>query len=126
MKLEEYNGNSLAFIGDALLSLWVREYLVSMGITKSDELQKKSVRYVSANSQAAFMQILLDEQYLTEDEHRIYLRGRNHKSQSKAKNADVVTYRVATGFEALVGYLYLAQNENRLRQIWDKYKTIQG
>lgn len=126
MKLEEYNGNSLAFIGDALLSLWVREYLVSLGITKSDELQKKSVRFVSANSQAAFMQMLLEENYLTEDEHRIYLRGRNHKSQSKAKNTDVVTYRVATGFEALMGYLYLAQNETRLRQIWDKFKTIQG
>jgi len=53
----------------------------------------------------------------------IYKRGRNHRSDSIAKNADVVTYRQATGFEALIGYWYLTQNESRLKQIWDQMKT---
>ncbi len=119
------NGSTLAFIGDAVLSLWVREYLVTQGLTKANDLQKKSVQYVSANAQAQFMQTLLNENFLNEEENLIYLRGRNHKSHSKAKNADVVSYRVATGFEALIGYWHLTKNETRLTQVWDRLKTTQ-
>jgi ribonuclease-3 family protein len=125
MNPELLNGSTLAFIGDAVLSLWVREYLVSLGYTKANDLQKKSIIYVSANAQAKFMLSLLEDKFLSEEETQIYLRGRNHKSSSKAKNADVVSYRIATGFEALIGYWHLNQNETRLRQVWDRLKTTQ-
>jgi ribonuclease-3 family protein len=117
------NGSALAFIGDAVLSLYVREYLLESGLTKAKDLQETSTKYVSAKAQAKFIQVLLTQNVLSEEELVIYKRGRNHRSDSIAKNADVVTYRQATGFEALIGYWYLTQNETRLKQIWDQMKT---
>ena len=117
------NGSTLAFVGDAVLSLWVREHLVEMGYTKANDLQKHSVKHVSAINQALFIQKFLEEKILNDDEMKIYLRGRNHKSASKAKNADVISYRQATGFEALLGYWYLTHNETRLELVWDRLKT---
>ena len=123
MKAELHNGSTLAFIGDAVLSLWVRTTLVEKGLTKSKELQTASVKVVAAVHQAKTMQALLEDGILNEEELAIYHRGRNHKSASKAKNADVITYRQATGFEALIGYWYLTNNQNRLEQLWDRIKT---
>lgn len=123
MRPELQNGSTLAFIGDAVLSLWVREYLVESGLTKADQLQKATVRYVSAVAQAKFVQMLIDQKQLTDEDMSIYLRGRNHKSLSKAKNTDVLTYRQATGFEALIGYWYLTRANDRLEQIWNQMKT---
>jgi len=117
------NGSALAFIGDAVLSLYVREHLLETGLTKAKDLQETSTKYVSARAQAKFVQILLAENVLSAEELVIYKRGRNHRSDSIAKNADVVTYRQATGFEALIGYWYLTQNETRLKQIWNQMKT---
>ena len=114
------NGSTLAFVGDAILSLYVREYLVKLGITKTKELQNRSILFVSANAQAKFIQGLITENFLSESEVKIFLRGRNHKSDNKAKNADIVTYRQSTGFEALLGYLYLTENHIRLNEIWNK------
>ena len=114
------NGSTLAFVGDAILSLYVREYLVKQGITKTKELQNRSILFVSANAQAKFIQGLIAENFLSESEVKIFLRGRNHKSDNKAKNADIVTYRQSTGFEALLGYLYLTENHTRLNEIWNK------
>jgi ribonuclease-3 family protein len=117
------NGSSLAFIGDAVLSLYVRQHLLESGLTKAKDLQETSTKYVSAKAQAQFIQILLSENALSEEELLIYKRGRNHRSDSIAKNADVVTYRQATGFEALIGYWYLTENKPRLEQIWNQMKT---
>ena len=114
------NGSTLAFVGDAILSLYVREYLVKIGITKTKELQNRSILFVSANAQAKFIQSLIAENFLSESEVKIFLRGRNHKSDNKAKNADIITYRQSTGFEALLGYLYLTENHIRLNEIWNK------
>lgn len=114
------NGSTLAFVGDAILSLYVRDYLVKLGITKTKELQNRSILFVSANAQAKFIQGLITENFLSESEVKIFLRGRNHKSDNKAKNADIVTYRQSTGFEALLGYLYLTENHIRLDEIWNK------
>ncbi|MHB8097332.1 MAG: Mini-ribonuclease 3 [Erysipelotrichaceae bacterium] len=114
------NGSTLAFVGDAILSLYVRDYLVKLGITKTKELQNRSILFVSANAQAKFIQGLIAENFLSESEVKIFLRGRNHKSDNKAKNADIVTYRQSTGFEALLGYLYLTENHIRLNEIWNK------
>ena len=118
-----HSGNVLAFIGDAVLSLQVREYLVEeLGITKTKKLQETSVNFVSAKAQAHFMSKLLDEEILTEAEALAYRRGRNASSKSSAKNADIITYRIATGFEALWGYLYLTKQADRLDVLWEKFK----
>jgi len=114
------NGSTLAFVGDAILTLYVRDYLVKLGITKTKELQNRSILFVSANAQAKFIQSLMTENFLSDNEVKIFLRGRNHKSDNKAKNADIVTYRQSTGFEALLGYLYLTENHSRLNEIWNK------
>jgi ribonuclease III family protein len=117
------NGSTLAFVGDAVLSLLVRQHLVEQGLTKAKSLQEASVAYVSAKAQAKFVTRLLENNQLSDEELLIYRRGRNHRSDSIAKNADVVTYRQATGFEALIGYWHLTQNDARLKQIWDQMKT---
>lgn len=123
MNPELLNGSTLAFVGDAILSLYVRDYLVKLGITKTKELQERSIKFVSANAQAKFIQKLLADNFLSEHEVKLFLRGRNHKSDTKAKNADIVTYRHSTGFEALLGYLYLTDNHVRLLQIWEEMKN---
>lgn len=120
------NGSTLAFVGDAILSLYVREYLIKLGITKTKELQNRSIQFVSANAQAKFVLALIEENFLSEQEVKLFMRGRNHKSDNKAKNADIVTYRQSTGFEALLGYLYLTENHVRLNEIWQKMiRTIE-
>ena len=120
--MSDYNGSVLAYIGDAVLSLQVREYLVNKSITQAKTLLKRSILFVSAESQASFMNHLLKTNELSEDELLIYKRGRNYKSSSIAKNADVISYRVATGLEALWGYLYLEKKHERLEQLWKKYQ----
>lgn len=117
-------GNVLAFIGDAVLTLQVREHLVSLGITKTKLLQEASIKYVSANAQAAFVGKLLKEEALTEEEMVMYKRGRNAKSASSAKNADIHIYRIATGFEALWGYLRMTGQQDRLEELWSKFKEM--
>lgn len=114
-----YNGNTLAYIGDAVMSLQVREYLIRVkNLQKPNTLQKRSVEFVSANAQARFLKRLMEENRLTEDEIGIVKRGRNAKSDSIAKNADVQTYRLATGLEALWGHLYLINEHERLQELW--------
>lgn len=117
-------GGVLAYIGDAVLSLQVREYLVSRGFTKSKDLQKMSEVFVSANGQAEFARYLLEEVALSSEELDIFRRGRNHKSDTVPKNSDVLSYRLATGLEALWGYYYVEKKEQRLVQMWDKFKTF--
>lgn len=113
-----YSGNVLAFVGDAVLTLQVREYLVAKGISNTKELQETSILFVSAKAQANFIQKLIEENYLSETEEKMFRRGRNAKSHSIAKNADVMTYRLSTGFEALWGYLYLDKQHERLEFLW--------
>lgn len=114
-----YSGNVLSFIGDGVITLHVRKFLVEKAYTKSKDLQEKSVIYVSAKGQADFMQALLDEEFLSEKEFNIYKRGRNANVGAVAKNASVVTYRIASGYEALIGYLYYDDQE-RMNVILDK------
>lgn len=124
MEVMEYNGTSLAYIGDALMSLYVREMLLSKGYQKPDVLQKKSVAWVSANAQALFLTTLKEQNFFTEDEWSIVLRGRNTNISSKAKNASVQAYRLSTGLEAVFGYLYLTHQEARLKELWEAIKEI--
>lgn len=125
MEVVPYNGNTLAYIGDAVMSLQVRDYLIKVkGLQKPDTLQKRSVAFVSANAQARFLKVFMEKEVLSDEEMSIVKRGRNAKSDSIAKNADVQTYRLATGLEALWGYLYLFDQKDRLEELWQMITKI--
>lgn len=124
MEIKEYNGTSLAYMGDAVMSMYVREYLLSKGYQKSKVLQKMSEQWVSAKAQAVFLNQLEKENFFSDEEWAIVLRGRNTNPKTKAKNADVITYRKATGLEAIFGWLYLTRQEERLNQLWLRIREI--
>lgn len=111
------NGIALAFEGDAVYSYYIRKHLIFSGQTKSSQLHHMATRYVSAKAQASLIQKMLEAQLLTEKEEDIYRRGRNSHSHTKAKNADVVTYRMSTGFEAVMGYLDMTDQKDRLETL---------
>ena len=116
---KQLNGLALAYVGDAVYEVYIRDYLVAQGQTRPNQLHHMATHYVSAKAQAALIQKMLDEEILTEEEHDFYRRGRNSKSHTGAKNADVTTYRIATGFESLIGYLHLTQQKERLDELID-------
>lgn len=120
------SGNVLAFLGDAYLSLQVRSYLIDLGYNQLKKMQETSVLFVSAEGQAKFMNKLLENDLISEDEMIYYKRGRNAKSRSMAKNAEMIDYRVATGLESLWGYLYLKEDFQRLDQLWSLFKESVG
>ncbi|HEM5988749.1 TPA: Mini-ribonuclease 3 [Streptococcus suis] len=111
------NGIALAFEGDAVYSMYVRRHLIFKGLTKPNKLHGEANKYVSAKAQAGLISVLLEAQLLTEKEEEIYKRGRNTNSHTKAKNADVVTYRMSTGFEAVLGYLHMTEQMERLDEL---------
>lgn len=109
----------LAYLGDTVYESYIREYLITKNINKKvNDLHKSAIKYVKAKSQAIIIHNIEEE--LTEEEHRIYKRGRNQKSHTSAKNADIIDYKCATGFEALIGYLYLSKQTKRLDYIINK------
>lgn len=105
----------LAYIGDTVYDLFVRTYLVHTYDVSVHQLHKKSIGFVKAGSQSESLHHI--EDLLTEDEKYIVRRGRNAKSGTIPKNADVTDYRWATGFESLLGYLYLTGQEDRLVEV---------
>ena len=113
------NPLQLALVGDGVYELFIRNYILSENIELTAH---KAIGYVKAKSQAVIMHEIEDK--LTEDESYIYKRGRNAKSATVPKNADVRDYRMATGFEALVGYLYLTGNTERLEFIFNSAISI--
>ena len=114
------NANTLAYMGDVVWSLYVREFLINKGITKSFVLQKQTINYVSAKAQAKLYFYLDENKLLTKKEIEIYKRGRNVKTNSFPKNTDMITYQISTGFEAMIGYLYLTKNIERIDMIFEK------
>lgn len=108
---------ALAYIGDAVYEIYVRDYLLSQNIVKVKELQANSVKYVSAKAQSKILEEMLDKNFFTEDEIAIIKRARNNKGKSHPKNTDIITYKYATGMEALVGYHHLAGNKQREKEI---------
>nr|WP_239514704.1 Mini-ribonuclease 3 [Streptococcus suis] len=107
----------MAFEGDAVYSMYIRRHLIFKGLTKPNQLHGEANKYVSAKAQASLISALLEAQLLTEKEEEIYKRGRNANSHTKAKNADVVTYRMSTGFEAVLGYLHMTEQMERLDEL---------
>lgn len=113
-----YSPLTLAYIGDGIYELVIRSVVVERANRSANDLHKKTVKYVKAPAQSAMIQAL--EQELTEEEEVVYKRGRNAKSYTTAKNASMGDYRRATGFEALMGYLYLTGQTERLLYLIDR------
>lgn len=112
----EYNGLTLAYIGDASYELLIREYLLRKGLTKVDNLHKEAIKYTSAEGQEKAYNLI--EGNLTEEETSIFKRGRNSKSDRKARNASLASYKKATGFESLFGYLHLKKDIERINELF--------
>ena len=109
---------TLAFIGDSVYNVYIRTYLASKSNMQTGKLHTKSIKYVSAKGQAKTIDYLMDT--LTEEEQLIYKRGRNTNINTVSKNVDVNQYKKSTGFEALIGYLYLSKNTQRLEELISK------
>lgn len=118
------NTTALAFLGDAVYETCVRERLVRSGQIHGDRLHRIAVGYVRAEAQAASLKRILPE--LTEEELALVKRGRNKRINSKPKHADPVIYKWATAFEALLGYLYLSGQEERLGEIMEEAMKHSG
>ena len=117
MQANILNGLSLAYIGDAIYELRIRQHFINMGITKVNNLHKKVTLYTSGNSQAKFIHYFLENNILTEEELLIFKRGRNSHVNTSRKNINIQDYLDATGFEALFGYLYLNDNIERIEEL---------
>lgn len=125
MKPNECSGRTLAFLGDAVWSLCVREYLLEMGEGRGSRLQRRSITFVSAKAQCAFYEKLHEEGFFTEEEEEYFRRGRNGNAGSVPRNTDVAVYRISTGFEAVLGALWLLDERERIRAIWEEVKNMQ-
>ena len=117
MNVKEINVLVLAYLGDTIYEDYIRKFLISLGINNVNELQKKAVEYFSAKRQASFITKMLDEEFLNNEEKDVFKRARNYKSSSHPKNCDIITYKYATGLEALIGYLELSNNHSRIDEI---------
>lgn len=117
MNLLEINVLVLAYLGDTIYEDYIRKYLVLKGINNVNNLQCEAVNYVSAKSQAKFLTELLEQDFFNDEEKSVIMRARNYKSNSHPKNCDIITYKYATGLEALIGYLELSDNKERITEI---------
>ncbi len=127
-KIEPYrmNTSALAFLGDAVYELYIRDLLVNSGMTNPDAMHRACTKYVRAESQALALKAMMreasteagdTETFLTDEEIALVKRARNHKTPNRSRSADPVEYKLATAFEALVGYYYLVNNSERLGEI---------
>lgn len=112
------NNLVLAYLGDAVYELFIREYLINCGFVKVNDLQNESLKYVSAKSQSDHLKRLMDNNFLTNEEIDIVKRGRNMSSHNK-KNTDIVTYKRSTGLECLIGSLKIDGNLSRINEIME-------
>ena len=113
--VQEYSPLTLAYIGDGIYDLVIRTLVINRGNKQVQKLHQETSALVQASAQSRMMRVLQEK--LTEEEHAVYKRGRNAKSVSPAKNQSVTDYRRATGFEALIGYLYLNHEYGRLTEL---------
>ncbi len=115
VNIKEYSPLALAYIGDAVYELIIRSLVLNEGNRQVQKMHKRTSSMVQASAQARIITALNDR--LTEEEHAVYKRGRNAKSMSPAKNQSVSDYHKATGFEALMGYLYLKKEWKRMLEL---------
>ena len=118
MNTKEINVLVLAYLGDTIYENYVRRYLIiNKGIANVDSLQKEAVKFVSAKSQASFLQEMIDADFFNVEELSVIKRARNYKTTSHPKNCDIITYKYATGLECLIGYLDLEKQKERVDEI---------
>lgn len=110
--IRAYSPLTLAYVGDAIYDVIIRTVIVQKGNRPTNSLHKTAIKFVNAAAQSGMIQSLTED--LTETELSVYRRGRNAKFNTKAKNATISEYRNATGFEALIGYLYLTEQMDRI------------
>lgn len=118
LKPEQYSALGLAYIGDCVYDLIIRTIVIDLGNGKVKNFHRITSSIVKATSQAKLMKVIMED--LTQEEEAVYRHGRNTKSATSAKNASIVDYRVATGFEALIGYLYLKHETSRALELVKK------
>ena len=111
------NSLALAYLGDATYELYIRKYLTKKGNYKVKDLGAMAVNYVSAKAQSNFLDKMIEDNFLTSEELEIVKRARNHKVLSHPKHTSIITYKKATGLEALLGYLEIKNNQNRINEI---------
>ncbi len=117
MEINKFNILVLAYMGDVIYETYIRKYLIDKGLSKVNLLQKNSVKYVSAKNQAKYLQVMINNNVINSFELDIVKRARNNKGSSHPKNTDIITYKWATGLEALIGYLYMENNITRIEEI---------
>jgi ribonuclease III family protein len=115
MKTESINTTALAYIGDGVYEIFIRKLMVTRGWAAADHLHRETVKYVRAESQAYAIKKIMD--MLTPEEQDLIRRARNRKSVTKPRNADPVSYKMATAMEALIGFLFLTDQNHRIEEI---------
>ena len=125
MQVKDLSSLALAYYGDAIYEVFIRGRVIRRGASpKVDVLNKESVHYVNAAAQAKAMKTMIEEGFLFDDEIAVAKRARNHRTATKAKNADPVDYKWATALEALIGWLKLNDRENRMTEIMEEAARI--
>ncbi|WP_204558225.1 Mini-ribonuclease 3 [Bacillus ectoiniformans] len=114
---KQVNSLALAYMGDAVYEVHIRHFLLQLGKVKPNRLHREATKYVSAKAQARILKKLTDDELLSEEELAVVRRGRNAKSGTIPKNTDMQTYRHSTAFEALIGYLFLTGEIERMNEI---------
>ena len=117
MDLLEVNVLVLAYLGDTIYENYVRKYLIKKEIANVNSLQKEAINYVSASNQAKILQEMMDINFFSEDELNVIKRARNYKTTSHPKSCDIITYKYATGLEALIGFLNIENHNERIDEI---------
>lgn len=117
MDIRCINSLVLAYLGDAVYEEFIRIYLINKGINKVNDLQKSSIKYVSAKAQAFYLDKLISKDIFNDLEISIIKRARNSKSHASPKGCSIIEYKKATALEALIGYLKLSNNEVRIKEI---------
>lgn len=117
MNVLEINVLVLAYLGDTVYENYIRRHLINLGIGNVNDLQKGAINYVSAKNQASFLTKMIEDNFLNSEEIDIVKRARNYKTTSHPKSCDIITYKYATGLEALIGYLELNNNKTRIDEI---------
>ena len=117
MSVLEINVLVLAYLGDTIYEDYIRRFLINKGINNVNELQTESLKYVSAKGQSNYLEMMINDSFFSEEEIDVIKRARNNTSKSHPKNTDIITYKRATGLEALIGYLDLTNNKERIDEI---------
>ena len=120
MQTCEINVLVLAYLGDTIYENYIRRHLIFKGIANVNDLQSESIKYVSAKSQSMYLTKLVDDGFFSDEEIDVIKRARNNTSKAHPKNTDIITYKLATGLEELIGYLYLTENNKRIDEIMNK------